>query len=115
MPHSDESPPRVLIVTAGSHGDVFPFIGIGRALRAAGAKVAVLVNPYFAPDVRSASLEHLPLGERLGPSKLIRQYGLMHPMFGAFRAQILVGARDGEHASRAVVGQRILRGIGCQV
>jgi rhamnosyltransferase subunit B len=78
--------PRVLILTAGSHGDVFPFVGLGRALQARGARVGMLVNPYYAPEVRSARLEMIELGERLGTSQIIRQYGLMHPAFGAFRA-----------------------------
>ena len=47
----------LLLVTAGSAGDVLPFVGLGRALRGRGHRVAVLTYPSFADLVRSAGLE----------------------------------------------------------
>ncbi|MEU9073460.1 glycosyltransferase [Kitasatospora sp. NPDC048538] len=52
---------RILIATAGSRGDVAPFIGLGVRLRAAGHQVAVATHTTFTAPVRSAGLEFRPL------------------------------------------------------
>ena len=49
---------RVLIVTAGSHGDVAPFTGLGRRLQQAGHHVALAAHARFADLVRGCGLEH---------------------------------------------------------
>ncbi|GAA1667525.1 glycosyltransferase [Streptomyces yatensis] len=61
---------RILIVTAGSRGDVAPYTGLGRRLLAAGHEVAVAAHPPFAGLVGGCGLDHLPLpGD---PRELIR-------------------------------------------
>lgn len=61
---------RVLIVTAGSRGDVAPFTGLGRRLLDAGHQVAVAAHPPFAGLVAACGLDHRPLpGD---PRELIR-------------------------------------------
>ncbi|MEU9794946.1 glycosyltransferase [Streptomyces sparsogenes] len=61
---------RVLIVTAGSRGDVAPFTGLGRRLLDAGHQVAVAAHPPFAGLVGGCGLDHRPLpGD---PRELIR-------------------------------------------
>ncbi|MFI7597914.1 glycosyltransferase [Actinoplanes sp. NPDC049681] len=52
---------RILIVTAGSHGDVAPFTGLGRRLHEAGHHVALAAHERFAGLVRGCALEHRPL------------------------------------------------------
>ncbi|MFE4970718.1 glycosyltransferase [Kitasatospora sp. NPDC056651] len=52
---------RILIVTAGSRGDVAPLTGLGVRLRAAGHQVAVATHDTFAESVRTAGLEFRPL------------------------------------------------------
>jgi UDP:flavonoid glycosyltransferase YjiC (YdhE family) len=52
---------RLLIVTAGSRGDVAPFTGLGRRLRQAGHQVALAAHDRFADLVRQAGLEHRSL------------------------------------------------------
>ncbi|MEV4760523.1 glycosyltransferase [Micromonospora sp. NPDC049559] len=52
---------RVLIVTAGSRGDVTPYTGLGVRLRAAGHRVAVAAQPPFAALVTGCGLEFRPL------------------------------------------------------
>jgi sterol 3beta-glucosyltransferase len=52
---------RVLIVTAGSRGDVAPFTGLGQRLRDAGHDVALAAHDRFAGLVREAGLEHRTL------------------------------------------------------
>nr|WP_221375174.1 glycosyltransferase [Actinoplanes polyasparticus] len=49
---------RILIVTAGSRGDVAPFTGLGQRLRQAGHDVALAAHDRFAGLVRGAGLEH---------------------------------------------------------
>src|SRR5262245_5045649 len=51
-----------LLIPMGSHGDVHPFVGIGRALAARGHAVTVLTSPYFEDVIRRAGLDFLPLG-----------------------------------------------------
>ncbi len=53
---------NVLLVALGSAGDVFPFLGLGRALLARGHQVTLLTNRHFEPDVRQTGLEFLELG-----------------------------------------------------
>ena len=52
---------RVLIVTAGSRGDVTPYTGLGARLRAAGHEVALAAPPPFADVVTGCGLEFRPL------------------------------------------------------
>src|SRR3954454_24126239 len=52
---------RILIVTAGSRGDVAPFTGLGQALQQAGHQVALAAHDRFADLVRGCGLEHRPL------------------------------------------------------
>ena len=52
---------RVLIVTAGSRGDVAPFTGLGQRLQQAGHQVALAAHGPFADLVRECGLEHRTL------------------------------------------------------
>lgn len=42
---------RALLVTLGSHGDIHPFIAIGRALAARGHEAVLATNPYFQAQI----------------------------------------------------------------
>jgi UDP:flavonoid glycosyltransferase YjiC (YdhE family) len=48
---------RILIVTAGSRGDVAPFTGLGRRLQEAGHQVALAAHERFADLVRDSAVE----------------------------------------------------------
>jgi sterol 3beta-glucosyltransferase len=52
---------RILIVTAGSRGDVAPFTGLGLRLQQAGHQVALAAHDRFADLVRECGLEHRAL------------------------------------------------------
>src|SRR4051794_24235239 len=52
---------RVLILTAGSHGDVALFTGLGRRLQQAGHQVALAAHGRFADLVRECGLEYRAL------------------------------------------------------
>jgi hypothetical protein len=53
---------NILLLALGSHGDVHPFVGIGRALRERGHDVTVAANEYFKPMVEKAGLEFIAIG-----------------------------------------------------
>jgi rhamnosyltransferase subunit B len=55
---------RALLITAGSHGDINPYIAIGRALRARGIDAAIMTNPWFEPEIRRAGLGFVAAYER---------------------------------------------------
>src|SRR3954453_22272324 len=52
---------RILILTAGSRGDVAPFTGLGRRLQQAGHQVALAAHGGFADLVRECGLEYRAL------------------------------------------------------
>jgi len=52
---------RIVIVTAGSRGDVAPFTGLGLRLQQAGHQVALAAHGRFADLVRGCGLEHRTL------------------------------------------------------
>ncbi|GAA3494603.1 glycosyltransferase [Streptomyces prasinosporus] len=63
---------RILIITAGSRGDVAPYTGLGRRLLDAGHQVAVAAHPSFGALVGGCGLDHRPVpGD---PRGLIRDW-----------------------------------------
>ncbi|WP_028813136.1 glycosyltransferase [Streptomyces flavidovirens] len=63
---------RILIITAGSRGDVAPFTGLGRRLLDVGHQVAVAAHPSFAALVGGCGLDYRPVpGD---PQGLIRAW-----------------------------------------
>lgn len=53
-----------LLIAIGSHGDVHPFIGIGRGLAQRGHRVRLAANEIFGQTIEKAGLTHLTLGTR---------------------------------------------------
>jgi UDP:flavonoid glycosyltransferase YjiC (YdhE family) len=47
---------KILIVAAGSHGDVLPFVGLGRELQGRGHEVRLFASGTFAPMAAQAAL-----------------------------------------------------------
>lgn len=52
---------RVLISTAGSHGDVLPFIALGREFAARGHEVILYANPFFHSYTTDAAIRFVPI------------------------------------------------------
>jgi sterol 3beta-glucosyltransferase len=52
---------RIVIVTIGSHGDVQPYVALGRGLHAAGHSVLVATHHRFEPLVRERGLDFAPV------------------------------------------------------
>ena len=70
---------NILIVAIGSHGDVYPFVRIGTALKQKGHAVTVLSNNYFEEMVRSAGLDFAPVGSVEDYSKMVDEVDLRNP------------------------------------
>lgn len=62
---------RILISTTGSHGDVLPFIGLGREFTRRGHEVICLSNPHFRSAIEGAGLGFRPIGSEAGYQALI--------------------------------------------
>ncbi len=71
-----------LLVALGSAGDVHPFVGIGRALRARGHRVTLITNPYFQSLVGAAGLEFVPVLTEEALLEGMRNPDLFHPHRG---------------------------------
>ncbi|GAA1971637.1 glycosyltransferase [Kitasatospora viridis] len=56
---------RILVLAAGSTGDVAPFTGLGARLRAAGHEVTVATQPRFEAAVTASGLGYRPLRAEL--------------------------------------------------
>jgi UDP:flavonoid glycosyltransferase YjiC (YdhE family) len=75
---------RVLLVTAGSHGDVNPFIAIGRSLVERGHQAVLMTNPYYRGQVEEAGLGFIGVGEHVDLKKVHETIpDLMHERKGA--------------------------------
>jgi UDP:flavonoid glycosyltransferase YjiC (YdhE family) len=74
---------RILITSWGSYGDVYPYIGLGRALAERGHNIALAVPGYYAPLVEAAGLEHRPVGPAIDPADREIVARVMHPIRGA--------------------------------
>ncbi len=73
---------KFLIVTFGSAGDVHPFIGIGRALKARGHEVHLATNDYFQEVIQRAGLGFHAIGTREEFLKSMLNPDLWHPTRG---------------------------------
>jgi rhamnosyltransferase subunit B len=73
---------NALLITLGSAGDVHPFVGIGRALKARGHQVTVATNDYFEPVVREAGLEFAAISPREDYLSMLSHPDIWHPLKG---------------------------------
>ncbi|MBL8765017.1 MAG: glycosyltransferase [Phycisphaerae bacterium] len=94
---------RVILVTAGSHGDINPFIALARALLRRGHEATLLVNPYFRAQVEEAGVAYAPLGAEAFDLKTVdRSFpDIMHRRRGGaivIEQMILPTARDAYRA-----------------
>lgn len=90
---------RVLLASVGSHGDINPFIAIGRALAARGHDAVLLANPYYQRQIEDTGggLRFAPMGQFLDLKLLDKSHpDIMHPRkgFGAVLSLIKDGAKD---------------------
>lgn len=53
---------RIVITCLGSYGDVFPYIGLARALKDRGHQPLVATSPFYRPAVEQEGIAFAPLG-----------------------------------------------------
>ena len=73
---------KALLIGIGSHGDVHPFVGLGRVLRDRGHDVTVMANGHFEPLVRREALAFAPAGTDEQYRQLALLPDLWHPKRG---------------------------------
>src|SRR6266545_4706262 len=74
---------RIVIACWGSYGDVYPYIGIGKALQAHGHHVILALPKYYAAMVENEGLEARPVGPDVDPSDRDRIARVMDPATGS--------------------------------
>ncbi len=70
---------RVLIVAVGSHGDILPFIALGREFQRNGHEVRLYANEYFAALAEEISLPFRALGTSEQYLAFLRNPDVNHP------------------------------------
>jgi UDP:flavonoid glycosyltransferase YjiC (YdhE family) len=73
-----------LLVTVGSHGDIHPFIGVGRALVARGHRVTITTNPAFQHQIETEGLEFAAFCDRVEVADVMKEPGVFHPVLAPF-------------------------------
>jgi rhamnosyltransferase subunit B len=73
---------NVALVTFGSSGDVHPMLAIAQDLLRRGHRVALLTNPFFAPEAAASGVEFIPVGVREEYERTINHPKLWHPIDG---------------------------------
>lgn len=94
---------RVLILTAGSHGDVHPLLAVGRRAVELGHHVSFGVNAYFARDVERAGLSFVPLGRYVDISDVFTRAEQYHPWL-AYEAAVRTIMEEVPHAVDSLRG-----------
>ncbi len=74
---------EILLLPAGSAGDVYPFIGLGMALKERDHPVTVVTNPYFESAARAAGLDFIPIGEVGAYRAAVSNPAMWKPVRGA--------------------------------
>ena len=70
----------VMMTTVGTYGDILPFLGIGRALRARGFRVRLQTNEYFRDMVLANDLEFDAIASRDDYQTLLREVHVKKPV-----------------------------------
>jgi rhamnosyltransferase subunit B len=74
--------PHYVIITAGTSGDLYPFMSIAHALQNMGRRVSFITHSYHAKTVQSAGLAVMPIGTDEQYLRLIANPDLWSPEKG---------------------------------
>lgn len=99
-------PRRVLIACWGSFGDVFPYIGLGKALQARGYHVALALPAFYKLVVEAERLECRPIPPDVDPNARDLIARVMDPRTGPdtlVREWLIPSVRDSYEALDAAV------------
>lgn len=88
------APLRILIFPVGSHGDVHPFVGMGRALQARGHEVFLCTSGYYETMAARAGLPFRGIGTAQDFERVTKDPDLWHPR-KAFGAVVRHGIEPG--------------------
>jgi rhamnosyltransferase subunit B len=83
-------PRHIILTSIGTDGDVFPYLGLGAALRGRGHRVTLVVAEGYRTLAESNGLEFCPLMTEAENEQLIGHPDFWHPLKGAW-----VGAQWG--------------------
>ena len=72
----------MLLIALGSSGDVFPFLGLGRALLARGNQVTLLANSHFESITRQSEIDFVELGSEADYQAITEHASLWKPIPG---------------------------------
>src|SRR5262245_65981968 len=61
---------RIVVTTAGTLGDLVPFLALARKLRSRGHDLTMAVNPTMVPRAERTGLRAVPCGHPYGPEQL---------------------------------------------
>ncbi len=86
---------HVILASAGTHGDVLPFVALGVALRSRGNRVTLAVNEHFRPMALDKGFEFVALVSEEETRQFLSDPDLWHPVKCG-----LVGARWGVRCLR---------------
>jgi UDP:flavonoid glycosyltransferase YjiC (YdhE family) len=81
---------RAIVISVGSDGDVFPFIGLGRKLRSRGHRITLVTNEGYRSRAGENGFDFHPLYSKEESEELFANPNLWHPIHSAF-----VGAQWG--------------------
>ncbi|MBC8096232.1 MAG: glycosyltransferase family 1 protein [Akkermansiaceae bacterium] len=84
-------PRDFLLIALGSHGDVHPFVGVGRGLKARGHRVRIAANDAFATMIRNAGLTFVSAGDAETFEQVKNDPDVWHATRGPQRVMAFVG------------------------
>lgn len=73
---------RIVITCWGSFGDVYPYVGLAKALKARGHRTLVAAPAYYRQTVEQAEIDFAPVGVNVDPSDRQTIARVMHPVNG---------------------------------
>lgn len=76
------APLNVILIAVGSHGDVLPFLAIGRELQARGHRVTFCTNGMFITQVHRFGFEYVEVGTAEEYLALVANPEMFHPTRG---------------------------------
>jgi len=75
---------HAILASIGTDGDLYPFLGLGLALRARGCEVTLATHQHFQAHARAGGLNFYPLVSDAETNQLLAQPDFWHPVKGAF-------------------------------
>lgn len=80
LPHEPSRP--IVLATVGTDGDIYPFLNLGRTLRARGHRVTLASHEHFRGAATESGLGFCPLVTSEETEALLTQEGMWHPLRG---------------------------------